>query len=211
MPKVEINQVAEIMKRNKADSALLRAVVEEMNLIARADANEEKAPALKKQFVIVVSDPDGRFPNEDFAGWVLQIPDNESPVTTMERVFRASYEFNASKKGRLLPVKTVGEALESVPAKHFKEAEVWVKSKNPVLVLRSDNIIPKDTNPARADDDDQDDEEPAEDKTKALRKKVAKAFKKSLTAEGVDSITISTGTHAGDMRSVTLTKEDLKP
>jgi hypothetical protein len=155
MPKVEINQVAEILKRNKAESELLRAVVEEMNLLARAEADEEKAPAIKKQYVIIVSDPDDRFPKDDFAGWVVQIPDNESPVTAMERVFRGAYEFNASKKGRLLPVKTVGEAIESVPAKHFKEAELWVKTKTPVLVLKSDNIIPKDSTAARNDDEDE--------------------------------------------------------
>jgi hypothetical protein len=85
------------------------------------------------------------------AGWVVQSPDNESPVTTMDRIFRASYESNASKKGRLLPVKTVGEAIENVSAKHFKESEVWVKTKNPVLVIRSDNLIPKDTS-SRTDD-----------------------------------------------------------
>ena len=75
---------------------------------------------------------------------MLQIPDNESPITTLERVFRATYDFNASKKGRLYPAKTVGEALENVPAKFFKETEVWVKNKNPVLVLTTDNLIPKD-------------------------------------------------------------------
>jgi hypothetical protein len=41
-------------------------------------------------------------------------------------------------------VKTVGEALEAVPAKQFKEADVWVKSKTPVLMLRTDNEIPKE-------------------------------------------------------------------
>jgi hypothetical protein len=143
MPKIEIHQFAEILKRNKADPALLRAVVQELNLLAQAEANEEQTPTVKKQFVIVVSDPDGRFPKHDFAGWVLQIPEDDSPVTTMERVYRASYEFNDSKRGRLLPVKTVGEAIESVPAKHFKEADVWVKTKTPVLVITTDNEIPK--------------------------------------------------------------------
>lgn len=159
MPKIEINQVAEILKRNKADASLLRAVVEEMNLLARAEAEEEKPPALKKQHVIVVSDPDNRFPNEDFAGWVVQIPDNDSPVTTMERIFRATYEFNATKKGRLLPVKSVGEAIENVPAKIFKEAEVWVKTKNPVLVIKSDNLIPRDKSSGRRDEDEDEDDE----------------------------------------------------
>jgi hypothetical protein len=157
MPKIEINQVAEILKRNKATAELLRSAVEEMNLLARSEANEEKAPAVKKQHVIIVSDPDGRFPKEDFAGWVVQIPDNESPVTTLERIHRAAYEFNASKKGRLHPVKTVGEAIESVPAKHFKEAETWIRTKTPVLVLKSDNIIPRD--PTTGRNDDEEDEE----------------------------------------------------
>ena len=144
MPKIEINQCAEILKRNKADPTLLRAVVAEMNLLAQAAAEEDKPPAVKKQFVILVSDPEGRFPKTDFVGWVLQIPEEESPVTTLERVFRASYEFNDSKKGRLLPAKTVGEAIENVPSKHFKEAEVWVKTKTPVLVLVTDNEIPRE-------------------------------------------------------------------
>ena len=144
MPKIEINQVAEILKRNKVDPAILRQVVAEMNTLAQAAAEDEKVPAVKKQFVILVSDPEGRFPKTDFAGWVLQIPEDESPVTTPDRIFRAIYEYHASKKGRLLAVKTVGEAIENVPAKHFKDTEVWVKTKTPILVLTTDNEIPKD-------------------------------------------------------------------
>jgi len=75
---------------------------------------------------------------------LLQIPENESVATTQDRIFRSAYDFNTTKKGRLLPAKTVGEALEHVPAKFFKEAEVWVKTKNPVLMLRTDNEIPKE-------------------------------------------------------------------
>ncbi len=144
MAKIEVNKVAEILKKNKIDPALLRQVIEEMNMAAQPEGDEgEKPPAVKKQFVIVVSDPEGRLPKNDFVGWVVQIPESESPATAMERIFRASYDFNTTKKGRLLPVKTVGEAIENVPAKAFKEAEVWVKTKTPVLVVKTDNEIPK--------------------------------------------------------------------
>lgn len=142
MPKIEVNKVAEILKKNQIDPKLLRQIVEEMNVLTQAEVDEEKPPAVKKQWVIMISDPEGRLPETDFAGWVLQIPENESVATTQERVFRAVYEFNTTKKGRLLPAKTIGEALESVPAKHFKEAGVWVKTKNPVLMLRTDNEVP---------------------------------------------------------------------
>jgi hypothetical protein len=144
MPKIDINKVAEILKRNQVAPAVLRQIVEEMNLAAQPDPGEETPPPLKKQWILLVSDPESQLPKEDFAGWVVQIPENESPVTTQERIIQAAHDFNAGKKGRLLPVKTIGEALENVPAKHFKDAEVWVKTKTPVLLLKTDNRIPKD-------------------------------------------------------------------
>ncbi|MBI5691249.1 MAG: hypothetical protein HZC55_14285 [Verrucomicrobia bacterium] len=145
MPKIEVNKVAEILKKNDISPAILRRVIEEMNLAVQPDpGEEEKPPPIKKQFVILVSDPEGRLPKQDFVGWVLQIPENESVATTQERVFRGAYDFNTTKKGRLLPVKTVGEAIENVPAKFFKEADVWVKTKTPVLMLRTDNEIPRE-------------------------------------------------------------------
>ena len=142
MPKIDVNKVAEILKKNQIDPKILRQIVEEMNILTQAEGDEEKPPTVKKQFVILISDPEERLPKTDFAGWVLQIPEDESVVTTQDRIFRAVYEFNTTKKGRLLPSKTVGEALENVPAKHFKETGVWVKSKTPVLMLKTDNEIP---------------------------------------------------------------------
>lgn len=145
MAKIDISKVAEILKKNQLDPALLRRVVEELNLAAQPDpGEEEKPPAVKKQWVFLLSDPEGRMPKYDFAGWVLQIPESESPATTQDRIFRSAYDYNMSKKGRLYPAKTVGEALENVPAKFFKEVDVWVKTKTPVLVLKTDNDIPKE-------------------------------------------------------------------
>lgn len=142
MPKIEVNKVAEILKKNQVDPKVLRQIVEEMNILTQAEANEEKPPQVKKQWAILISDPEGRLPKTDFVGWVLQLPENESIVTAQDRIIRATYEFNTTKKGRLLPPKTVGEAIENVPAKHFKEVGVWVKTKIPVLMLKTDNEIP---------------------------------------------------------------------
>ena len=145
MAKIEISKVAEILKKNHVDPALLRRVIEEITIAAQPDPGEKEGPPpVKRQFVILVSDPEGRWPKHDFAGWVLQIPDSESPATTLDRIFRSSYDYNTTKKGRLYPSKTVGEAIENVPAKFFKETDVWVKTKTPVLVLKTDNEIPKE-------------------------------------------------------------------
>lgn len=145
MPKIDVSKVAEILKKNELSPATLRRVIEEMNLAVQPEpGDEEKGPAVKKQFVVLLSDPEGRMPKNDFVAWVLQIPENESPATTQDRVFRTAYDFNTTKKGRLLPAKTVGEAIEHIPAKCFKEADLWVKTKTPVLVLKTDNNIPKE-------------------------------------------------------------------
>lgn len=144
MAKIDVSKVAEILKKNSIDPAILRRVVEEMNLAVQPDGEEEKTPAVKKQTVILISDPDGRMPKVDLVGWVLQIPETESPATAVDRVCRGAYDFNATKKGMLMPVSTVGEAIESVPGKFFKEADVWVKTKMPVLVLKTNNEIPKE-------------------------------------------------------------------
>lgn len=118
MSKIEIPKAAEILKKNLPDDpATVRRCIEEMNLAVEPEGDEgETPPAIKKQFVVLVSDPEGRMPKTDLVAWVLQIPDSESPATTQDRIFRAAYEFNVTKKGRLLPVKTVGEAIENVPA-----------------------------------------------------------------------------------------------
>jgi hypothetical protein len=144
MPKIDVNKVAEILKKNHIDPAVLRRVVEEMNLAVQPDPAEgEQPPPVKKQFVILVSDPNGKMPKADLVGWVLQIPEDESPASCQERLLKGTYDYNASKKGRLHPARTVGEAVENVPGKFFREAELWVKTKTPVIVLRTDNEVPK--------------------------------------------------------------------
>lgn len=147
MAKIEINQAAEILKRHKIEPALLREIVEEMTHVTQPEADEAGVPQVKKQFVVLLSDMAGKLSKEmreQLTGWVVQIPEDASPYSTSERICKAAYDFNASKRGRLLPVKSVGEALESVGAKFFKESELWVKTKLPVAVVVTDNVLPRD-------------------------------------------------------------------
>lgn len=145
MSKIETNKVCEVVKKHVSEPATVRAIIEEINLAVQPEgADEEKTPHEKKQFVVIASDPNGALANvPDFVAWVVQIPESESVTTTTDRVFRAAYDFNASRKGRLCPVKTVGEAMEAVPVRFTKEAELWIKTKEPVLVVRTNNVIPK--------------------------------------------------------------------
>lgn len=146
MSKIEINQVAEIIKKHKVEPAVLRSIVEEMNAATQKDDDDIAPPAQKKQFVIILADAAGSLTAlaDRLTGWVIQIPEDASPHSTMDRVFKGAYDFNASKRGRMLPVKTIGESLESVGTKYFKEAELWVKTKLPIAVVVTDNILPRD-------------------------------------------------------------------
>ena len=55
---------------------------------------------------------------------------------------RPFYEFNTTKKGRHMPVKTVAEICEHVPARIAKEQNVWIKHKEPVFLLPTDGLLP---------------------------------------------------------------------
>lgn len=145
MPKIEVNKAAEIMQRYAIEPAKLRQILEEMNHLAQAQEDPTKPPPVKKQWAIMISDPEGKLPKEDLVGWVLQLPESESVLSTEERIHKAAYDFNTTKKGRLMPATTIGEAIEHVPAKHFKEVQVWVKNKVPVLMLKTNNRIPSET------------------------------------------------------------------
>lgn len=140
--KITIEQLAQIIKHNQIEPAVARRIIEEANALAEVKETEkaEAGPKPKQQFVIVVSDPTKQI-KQDLVGWVTQIGETESPATVMARLNKAAHEFNASKRGRLLPVKSVGEAFESVPRKFMKEAGVHTKTRQPVYVMRTDNQL----------------------------------------------------------------------
>ena len=146
MAKIPIELIAEALNSNNLDQDTISKVMNDIAHMAQVLAEEEKAqrePPVTKQFIIAVSDPRCTLPDEDYVGWVLQIPESDNPGTTIERVKRAAYEYNISKKGRKCPVKSIGEACEAIGAKFQKEQSVAIKTKLPVTVLRTDNILPK--------------------------------------------------------------------
>lgn len=144
MAKVDIELVKMILQRREIDTRQIASIVNELQEEVRIQSEtEEKAPAVKKQYVILVSDPNEVLKGIDLTGWVLQIPEEDSPFVTEDRIRRGVYDFNVSPKGQRFPVKTVAEACEVVSEKYFKDHKVWVRTKEPVLICRTDNKIPQ--------------------------------------------------------------------
>lgn len=144
MAKIDVETLKFILQRNEPDIRKVNDIMEEVNMELKAE-EEEKAnrpPPVKKQFSIVLSDPEGELSEKDLTGWVVQLPEDDSVTVAPERIIAAAYEFNTTPKGRRMPVQTIGEACEVVTAKLFKEQNVWIKTKTPVLAVTCANKIP---------------------------------------------------------------------
>jgi len=147
MAKVDQELVKMILQRNELDVRTVSQIMEDIENESKAMLEDNpKPPPVKKQFVFIISDPNGELPDKDFTGWVLQLPEEDSPYAAEERLQRSAYEFNVTPKGRKLPVKSIAEVCEVVPARILKEQNIWVKTKEPVYVLKTKNQIPTDGN-----------------------------------------------------------------
>ena len=145
MPKVDLEVLKLTLQRNEPDARKVAAIMSdiEQELKAEEEEKENRPPPLKKQFSILISDPNGELEGKDLVGWIVQIPEDDSISSAPQKIIQAAYEFNTTPKGRSMPVESIGEACEAVPAKIFKEQGVFIKTKVPVLVVATDNKIPK--------------------------------------------------------------------
>jgi hypothetical protein len=146
MPKIDIETLKFILQRNEPDVRKIAGIMQEIDMELKAE-EEEKAlrpPPIKKQNVMLVSDPDGALKDKDFVGWIAQIPEDDDIATTAGRIHSSAHEFNTTPKGIRMPVETIGEACEVIPAKFFKEQNIWIKSKTPLLIIPVENKIPTD-------------------------------------------------------------------
>ncbi|MDR2982334.1 MAG: hypothetical protein LBV12_08830 [Puniceicoccales bacterium] len=153
MAKVDTELVKMVLQRNQLDVRTIAQILEDINQEQAATADEsEKDPPCKKQFVAIISDPEGDLEGKEYTGWILQIPEDESVYTATEKLIRAGYEFNTTKKGRRMPVQQIGEVCEHVPASILKEQKAWVKTKEAIFFLPTDNIIPMEKTSKRKKD-----------------------------------------------------------
>ena len=106
------------------------------------EGDESDEPKIKKQYGILISDKDGLI-KKDLVGWVFQMPENEDTRDVVELIKKGAYNYNASKKGRKYPVGSIGSAIEGVGTKFFKPYNLSIKTKEPVLVITTDNVLPR--------------------------------------------------------------------
>ena len=144
MAKIDIDTLKFILQRNETDVRKINEIMQDIQQELQAEEEERanRPPPVKKQFSIVLADSEGVLEGQELTGWVVQIPEEDSVTVAPDRIIRAAYEYNATPKGRRMPVETIGEACEAVTAKFFKEQNIWVKTKVPVFAVATQNKIP---------------------------------------------------------------------
>ncbi|MDR0340349.1 MAG: hypothetical protein LBH53_02175 [Puniceicoccales bacterium] len=157
MAKVDIELVRKVLQRNDIDYEIISQILGDLELEVSSgdEADGPGLPPVKKQFVILVSDPEKKFAAELFTGWVLQIPEDKSPLEVNGQLIRAAYEFNRSRKGSREPARTITDVCEIVSPKILRAQSLWVRTKEPVLVVRTDNRIPIGPPEIKSDESDE--------------------------------------------------------
>ena len=145
MAKIDVEKLKHILHRNESDIQKINDILNDIatELQIEQAQKEARPPAVKKQFITLIADNDGHLLDQDFASWVVQIPEEANPQAVIDKIHQSAYTYNATPKGSRSPVKSMGETLESVSAKIFKENEVWVKTKIPVLAVSCKNQLPQ--------------------------------------------------------------------
>lgn len=145
MAKLEVDILKKLLERNQVEVRKRNQILQDVKHVLEQEAAEKemKPPTPHKEFTILISDPKGCLKGQELTGWVLQIPEGENAGLALDKITAAAYEHNASPKGRKFPVETIAEACESLSPKTLKEQNLWVKTKLPVMVLRTDNKLPK--------------------------------------------------------------------
>ncbi|MDR1817817.1 MAG: hypothetical protein LBR07_06570 [Puniceicoccales bacterium] len=127
----------EYLKEMKDSPRLVAEILNKLTDIAKEeDADAKKEAPLKRQFVVLLNDAEGKFAEEhSMTGWVVQIPETENVHTAVERITTAAYDYNRTRKGRKKPAENFSDACMDTPAGLLKEQFVWVKTKAEVHIL----------------------------------------------------------------------------
>lgn len=136
MSKITIETVQKALIQSRIDDDSRKEVLKKIREFVESD-KEEPEPRVKRQLVPVVFGDDG----DDMTASIIAIPEDEHPGKVLSIISAAATDFNASKRGRKLPVMNVAETIENVSARFFKEHGAVVRTKTPVVVVRSDNEL----------------------------------------------------------------------
>lgn len=137
-----ITSILEEIKSQTDALDMIADISDKQELDESVEEEKEKTPRKKKQFNIIVSDPEGKIPTgTELIGWVTQMDEDEPIESALHKIHTAVYDFNA-QTGKSDKFTTVGDACQNLKSKFFKNAGIAIKTKEPVFVQITNNKIP---------------------------------------------------------------------
>lgn len=156
---IEVNDVKDVLEKHNIDESLQQVILADLSATAEKYAdiikdnmkpeeqlsdnkNNEKnnEPKTKKDYIILLSDPSEKIKDE-YLGWSFQIDEDQNPGELVDKIKMTASDFNNSKKGQKIPVNTIGETIQNVPVKFFKEHKIYPKHKEPVYICITNNKL----------------------------------------------------------------------
>jgi pyruvate/2-oxoglutarate/acetoin dehydrogenase E1 component len=140
----DIEIVKDALTANSIDARTAAQIIAEIEEQLRLIKLEQKADAgekIVKKFAFVAIDCDCVLFRKELTGYAVQIPEDESEFSIEGKIAAAAHEYNRTKKGMRSPVKTIAEACEFVPARFFRDQNIWIKHKEAAFLLSSNNEL----------------------------------------------------------------------
>ena len=147
------DDIEHILMQKGVDQPKVKDIMSEIKRLEDEEAQRAKLQAAsrkKKKMVLVASDPEDRFTQVvDCPVWVVQMNEDDNHTELLDKIHSAAYSYNndvlngKKKNSRKNPVYKVSEVLEQVTAKYFTEEEISVKTKEPTVIVRTDNKVPQ--------------------------------------------------------------------
>lgn len=145
--------IEHVLNQKGVDQPRVESIMLEIKRLENQEAElaaAKKAERKKKKFVLVASDPDDRYAEVvECPVWVVQMNDEDNHTDVVEKISRATYEYNNDvlngnkKSSKKNPVYKISESLERVQSKYFADEDISVKTKEPTIIVRTDNEIPQ--------------------------------------------------------------------
>ena len=139
--KADLEIIETVLKKHDIEGAVLTQIRED--LVREIENNKTpREKAAKKDFVLLVSDPNGVIPADvELTGWAIQIDPEKSIEDVPDLLKKAGTFFNETPKGRKLGVESIGDLFENATGKAFSENGLFRKHREPVFVITTDNKI----------------------------------------------------------------------
>ena len=138
MSKISLETVAEILNEEGVDKNKQAKIIEHLQEILKAEKEEkdsEKLPRQKNELGVILLNDNDEIKTDNISALVYEIPSSENHDSVLDKIKKATAEFNNTKKGQKHPVKSFSEAFQVVKPKQFKAQNMKKRTKSIVRCL----------------------------------------------------------------------------